>query len=80
METMNRRTFLGAAAAAGMAAVAPALVRAEEPADKEVLPEAAEAPSAANIGVDVSDVPFGVQGLTVAQMNEIRDLIIEPKT
>ena len=42
--------------------------------------EPVEAPSAASIGVDVSDVPFGVQGLTVDQMNQIRDLIIEPKT
>lgn len=81
MENINRRTFLGAAAMGAVAAMAPVVARADESKDAAAdAAEPAEAPSAASIGVDVSDVPFGVQGLTVDQMNQIRDLIIEPKT
>ncbi len=79
MENINRRTFLANAAALGaVAAIAPTVSFADE--TPAAAADPTEAPNAASIGVDVSNVPFGVQGLTVDQMNQIRDLIIEPKT
>lgn len=60
MENINRRTFLGAAMGA-VAAMVPAVALADESKDAAAeAVEPVEAPSAASIGVDVSNVPFGV--------------------
>ena len=90
MENMDRRSFVGAATAAavagafGIASIAHAEEAKFDDHDGAAMVAGAaaqgDAPDASTIGVDVSEMPFGSQRLTLEQMDQIRNMIIDSKT
>ena len=87
MESINRRSFIGAMAGAAVLGVA-GVAHAQEAFDDhdgDAMASAAAASQgsgydAASIGVDISGMPFGSQRLTLEQMDQIRNKIIEEST